>query len=197
MLGSSKTGREYNQEQIILNSVSSIGIPLSLTSSSTTSLLHPATSLSINTSNSLVQTTSPATSSTTSSNIVLSTINNDNVKSQNDKNTDNDTVSDETLTNSTSKTGKEKGLNLEAGKTDLNITSDVKNNYSTITDDIAFKYTDESNNISLDTTNIDNSVDEKEKLDGLQTSLFLTSGLPLNLDDIADPDTNSFLSGSY
>jgi len=196
MLGSSKTGREYNQEQIILNSVSSIGIPLSLTSSSTTSLLHPATSLSINTSNSLVQTTSPATSSTTSSNIVLSTINNDNVKSQNDKNTDNDTVSDETLTNSTSKTGKEKGLNLEAGKTDLNITSDVKNNYSTITDDIAFKYTDESNNISLDTTNIDNSVDEKDKLDGLQTSLFLTSGLPLNLDDIADPDTNSFLSGA-
>jgi len=76
MLGSSKTGREYNQEQIILNSVSSIGIPLSLTSSSTSSLLHPTTSLSINTSNSLVQTTTPATSSTITSNIVLSTTNN-------------------------------------------------------------------------------------------------------------------------
>jgi len=73
MLGSSKTGREYNQEQILLNSVSSIGIPLSLTSSTSTTnttgtstlLQHTVTSLPHSTSNTVTSGSSSSSSPST------------------------------------------------------------------------------------------------------------------------------------
>jgi len=74
MLGSSDTRSEYNQEQILLNSVSSIGIPLSLETSTTPStdpsnLLHPSTSLNnSNVNNELVANTNTLSSATTNKN---------------------------------------------------------------------------------------------------------------------------------
>jgi len=93
MLGSSKTEREYNQEQILLNSVSSIGIPLSLatsTSTSTSNLLYTTTSLSsLNRSNVLLATSTPTIPATPASgnNLTQSTVSLNQSQTQSSNNT--------------------------------------------------------------------------------------------------------------
>jgi len=199
MLGSSKTGREYNQDQILLNSVSSIGIPLSLaTSSNTSNLIHPATSLSLNTTNSLAQTSSSTSLIVSSTNSLSDDSNNyDNVSNKNreDDNTKKEKIN-KGLTDTSKTENKEQELDLGTGETDLDISSDLKNSLSSVTDDITFKFTETTiNNLSTETTI--NPSSENDKLDdNLTPSFFFTSSIPLNLDDLNDPDRNDYLSGT-
>ncbi|OUM64528.1 hypothetical protein PIROE2DRAFT_8688 [Piromyces sp. E2] len=209
MLGSSKTGREYNQEQILLNSVSSIGIPLSLTTANSTTnttgtpstiLQHPVTSLPLSTSNTAVGGTSSSSSSSTTvevNNVIE--ISKSDIKDISKKGT-NVTINDTTAASTNSlKTGTvSPPTSLETQKSDITkINSDLKIS----TEDISFKFQDEnssSNSTSSSSTLVipeDSTTEEgKTKYEGLSTSLFLTSSLPINLDD--PESANSFLNSA-
>ncbi|KAG4093791.1 hypothetical protein H8356DRAFT_948222 [Neocallimastix lanati (nom. inval.)] len=194
MLGSSKTEREYNQEQILLNSVSSIGIPLSLatsTSTSTSNLLYTTTSLSsLNRSNVLLATSTPTIPATpaTGNNLTQSTVSLNQSQTQSSNNTVSNTNKNDNK--------KDKNNEKESKKNDTELVSDItlKNISKTENEDLSFKFQDNSNDMSTETTVTTNNInqneeDNKNKLENISTSLFLPSSLPLNLDD-----TNDFLN---
>ncbi|ORX52197.1 hypothetical protein BCR36DRAFT_35533 [Piromyces finnis] len=202
MLGSSTTGREYNQEQILLNSVSSIGIPLSLTTTTSTINTTGTSSLLQRPVTSLPHYTSNIVSTSTSSSNSFSTIEdtNDINKKETDVATSNTTA---TSTNSL-KTGIVNAVtSIDSHKSDLtDITSDLKIS----TEDILFKFQEDNNNTSNTSSSSttatiqdvgshsSTTIDDKTKYEGLPTSLFLSSSLPLNLDD--PESTNNFLNGA-
>jgi len=211
MLGSSKSEREYSQDQLLLNSVSSIGVPLSLTTSTTsaTNLLHSVSPLSLNNSNVLLTTTSSAnfnittpSSSTnilqqsilnSSSSLSSSSVNTD-VKNQNDKN-DNKEKEEKLVSHDKGSIVQEKKdenqkMDIEMTNSNSNtriISSNLKENLSSLENENIFKLRSESS------SNLNTEENENHN-DSLSNSLFT---LPLNLEGINDPDgTNDFLNGA-